>query len=111
MSRNPTVPKDYIPGDEICKSCIGIAYLDKEMKKRNEHYTCFGIKRTLTRTVPMENLEKHDKREDNDSDKIVCIGNNNEIVSGCHLTFLDRLYKTHGNILFTFSYRISLVIT
>jgi hypothetical protein len=46
------------------------------MRMRNEHYMCLGIKKTLMRTVPLENLEKYDKQtEDHDSDKSICIGN------------------------------------
>lgn len=81
MSKQSAVPKDYVPGDEICKSCLGIAYLDKEMKKRKETYKCLGIKRTLRRTVPLEDLEKYDKEtEDQQSGdhkfvKYTCIGN------------------------------------
>lgn len=76
MSKKNAVPKDYVLGDEICKSCIGIAYLDKEMKKRNEQYRCLGIKKTLMRTVPLEMLEKYDKQTDEiDADKYICIGN------------------------------------
>ena len=68
-------PKDFQPGDDTCKSCTGIVYYTRAMRKNGEMPLCIGKKSTLTRKIPMEKLDDLDKKMSKaDLETYVCIG-------------------------------------
>jgi hypothetical protein len=69
-------PKDFVPGDDVCKSCTGIIYFTKAMRENGETPLCIGKKTTLSRKIPLEKLEELDKKTAKpDLATYICVGN------------------------------------
>lgn len=68
-------PKDFVPGDDVCKSCTGIVYYTQAMRKNGEIPVCFGKKSTLTKRIPLDKIEELDKKTSKtDLKTYICIG-------------------------------------
>lgn len=68
-------PKDFIPGDDVCKSCTGIVYFTKSMRAKGDVPVCIGKKTTLTKKIPVDKLEELDKKTNKkDLEVYICLG-------------------------------------
>lgn len=69
-------PKDdFLPGDDVCRTCTGITYMSQLMREERKIPWCIGMRKTLTAKIPQQRLEQFEKEAEKDFVWQISIGN------------------------------------
>lgn len=79
---------DFVPGDDVCRTCTGITYISQAMKENRKVPWCIGIRKTLTTKLPQQRLEQLEKEAEKDFEWQISIGNTRLIL---HLRFILKI--------------------
>lgn len=74
MRKDSNKPEDYVPGDEVCRSCIGITYMSQYMREKKKIHWCFGHRSKLPNTVEPKNLKDFERGVEKDFEWQIAVG-------------------------------------
>lgn len=64
---------DFVPGDDVCRSCTGITYISQAMKENRKVAWCIGMRKT--EKFSQQRLEQLEKEAEKDFAYQISVGN------------------------------------
>ena len=74
MRKDSDKPEDYVPGDGVCRSCLGITYTSLYMRENKKTHWCIGYRNNLPKIVEPKHLKELERRAEKDFEWQIAVG-------------------------------------
>ena len=74
MRKDSDKPENYVSGDEVCRSCLGITYMSLYMREKKKIHWCIGYRSKLPKIVEPKHLKEFERGVEKDFEWQISVG-------------------------------------